>query len=107
MGYKYRNDGTPDHVDSSQSDTDYPHVGIPITASDTTKRVPVDTVKLKDRIDATKSNKDFNDYLSKNPNDSPGDRKISSDMATQDNNRLKAQQDTLDKARKGKIPAKP
>lgn len=38
MGYKYRNDGTPDSVDSSQSDADYPHAGVSITSSDTTKK---------------------------------------------------------------------
>lgn len=37
MSYKYHNDGeTPDHVDSSQSNADYPHVGIPITKADAT-----------------------------------------------------------------------
>lgn len=35
MSYNYRQGGTPDHVDSSQSNSKYPHVGIPIPAQKT------------------------------------------------------------------------
>lgn len=36
MSYNYRQGGTPDHVDSSQSNAKYPHVGIPVAAADAT-----------------------------------------------------------------------
>lgn len=116
MSYNYRQGGTPDHVDSSQSNAKYPHVGVPIAASDTTPKAPVDTVRLKKDIskdleasntlsNAGTSPSTLNSMLGSvnSGKDSPSSQIERASDALLD--RGFARKDTLQKARQGKIPA--
>lgn len=115
MGYKYRNGSTPDHVDSSSSDssaTDDHGLGGPGPK----KAAPVDTVALKKRISASSAANDkiqdaMGDYFNSNPKtkEKVGDGGTYDTMlsaASKIGTQLDAQEDSLSKARKGKIPAK-
>lgn len=97
MGYKHRQDGTPDHVNSEYSNS----VTTPnLSASDTT--TAVDTVALKKRINTSKAKVDITTEMGEDP-DNVG-------VAGQKGSildRYFSQKDSLNKARSGKIPAKP
>lgn len=104
MGYKYRNDDTPDHVDDISTSTAIDQHGL----GDDPKKpgVPVDTVMLKKNIVKDEKTRDNNTIQVSDPygND---DNSITNSKAKAAIKSIQARNDTLTQARAGKIPAKP
>lgn len=108
MSYKYRNDGTPDFVDSSESDDSSKDHALGI-ASDSTgkKKAPVDTVALKGRMDRDNASARFNGNqldsdLAKRTSGGNADFDSHYKKFTSSVNSAKARSDTLDQARQTK-----